>query len=177
MKKPSVTKLLDLLAKPALIEWANRKGLAGIDIGKLRKQRKADGTSLHIQAANASVGKVDAFIDPLHRRSFDRFFATKQIASVECDIETDWFVGRYDVEYFDEDGVRVMADYKSRFKRLYLEHKLQLVAYTMAKPGDMAVIAIPQFVAVPVVIENREPYESILKSLSSIYQAMKVIEA
>lgn len=44
MKKPSVTMLIDLLAKPALIDWANKQGLLGVDIKDLRKKAKSSGT-------------------------------------------------------------------------------------------------------------------------------------
>jgi len=38
MKKPSVTELLRILDKPALLNWANKQGLLGIDISVKRKE-------------------------------------------------------------------------------------------------------------------------------------------
>ena len=52
MKKPSVTQLLDLIAKPALISWANKQGLMGIDTSEKRKKILLNGTSLHSQIEN-----------------------------------------------------------------------------------------------------------------------------
>ena len=170
MKKPSVTMLLDLLAKPALIDWANKQGLLGIDIKEVRRKAKAGGNSIHdqIEAYCKGTGGFEREID---HNCFQHFMQGKVIRSTEQTIETEWFVGRYDAEILVGDELYI-ADYKTSFKgRLYLEHKLQLVAYTMAVPAQMAIVPVPQFHLVPVVIQDRKPYEEMLKALSKIWQA------
>jgi hypothetical protein len=175
MRKPSVTKLLDILAKPALIEWANRKGLEGIDIVEYRAQKMQSGTDLHKEIEMACKGE-GWFSREIDGMNFKRFFAGKKILANEGKIETEWFVGRYDISFVDSDGVEYIADFKRGYKRTYLEHKLQLIAYTMARPAEMAIIPIPQFQMVPIAIQNRKPYENILKNLSAIYYARKELE-
>jgi predicted RecB family nuclease len=169
-KKPSVTELLDLLSKPALISWANKLGLQGIDVKAKRKASLAAGTSIHAQI---EAGCFEREIDSM---SFAAFLQGKEILSTEQDIETDWFVGRYDV-HLSDGGVEYIADYKRGFKgKIYLEHKLQLVAYTMAKPAKMAIVPVPQFHLVPIEIEDRRPYEQMLIHLSHIWNLKKEIE-
>lgn len=175
MKKPSVTQLLDLLAKPALIGWANKQGLAGIDIEVSRKKTLEKGRSIHNQIENFCNGIGD-FHEERDRYRFFEFIKDKKIISVEKEIETEWFVGRYDA-MFEKDGKALIVDYKSGFTgKVYLENKLQLIAYTMAEPAEMAIVGVPQFFISPVIIENRTPYENLLKSLSNIYYAKKEIE-
>lgn len=170
MKKPSVSNLLDLLAKPALIGWANKQGLLGIDVSDRRRASRAAGTSIHAQI---EAGCFDREIDAA---AFCVFMRGKEILSTEQDIETEWFVGRYDV-HLSVDGREYIADYKRGFKgRLYLEHKLQLIAYTMAKPALMAIVPVPQFHLVPVEIPDRKPYEQMLVHLSALWQLKEEIK-
>jgi ATP-dependent exoDNAse (exonuclease V) beta subunit len=114
MKKPSVTQLLDLLAKPALIGWANKQGLAGIDIEISRKKTLEAGTSIHSQIENYCKGEGD-FINDIDRTRFCYFKRDKKLLCVEKEIETEWFIGRYDVK-FEHNGKHVIVDYKSGFK-------------------------------------------------------------
>jgi len=176
MKKPSVTQLIDLLAKPALINWANKQGLLGIDINESRKKAMEAGTSLHSQIENYCNGTGD-FEREIDRDSFNRFMFGKSIVSIEKKIETEWFVGRYDAK------IRVgsdeyIVDYKSGFTgKLYLEYKLQLVAYAMAENAKIAVVPIPQFHLVPVNIRDVKPYEEILIALSKLWHLKMEIDS
>lgn len=175
MKKPSVTQLLDLMAKPALISWANKLGLQGIDIKEKRKKSLAKGSSMHAQIERTCKGE-QGFEREIDAMSFANFLQDKQVISMEQDIETEWFVGRYDAAIIHDDEYYIV-DYKSGFKnRIYLEYKLQLVAYTMAIPASMAIVPIPQFHLVPVEIINREPYEQMLIQLSKLWHLKKEIE-
>ena len=175
MKKPSVTQLLDLLSKPALIGWANKLGLQGVDIKEKRRASLAKGRSLHGQIERVSLG-TGGFDSDTNRTRFDALMANKSIISVEKKIETEWFIGRYDSMILDENGQCWIADYKSGFKgRIYLENKLQLIAYTMAVPADMAIISVPQFQFIPVTVLDRNPYEQMLIKLSEIYRLKKEI--
>lgn len=175
MKKPSVTQLIDQLAKPALIDWANRIGLQGIDIKAERAKSKTKGTSLHEQIEKYCLGTGD-FERELDRQQFCLMMQGKKILAVEKTIETEWFVGRYDAMYLI-DGMSCIVDYKSGFKgRVYLENKLQLVAYAMAEPADIAIVAIPQFHLIPVQLKDHEPYREMLIKLSELWHINKTIE-
>jgi hypothetical protein len=173
MKKPSVTELVDLLAKPALITWANKQGLLGINVGDVRKRTNAIGTSMHAQIEDG------AFDDPLHAQNFTRFAQDKEFLSTEKAIETEWFTGRYDV-LLGYRGERWLCDYKkSRRHRLYFEHKIQLVAYGMAEPAEkFAVIATPDFAFLPLEIdyEQRSKIERVIVCLAQIWTLRREIE-
>jgi hypothetical protein len=170
IKKPSVSQLLELLAKPALIDWANKQGLLGVNLKEKRKKSLAKGTSLHSQIEH---GVFDREIDS---QSYTLFMQDKQIIATEKEIETDWFIGRYDVKLSHE-GKEYIVDYKSGFKgKIYLEHKLQLVAYTMAEPASIAIVPIPQFHLFPIDIPNRTPYEQMLIKLSELWHIKKEID-
>lgn len=175
-KKPSVSELLDLLAKPALISWANKLGLQGVDIKEKRKRSLKNGTSLHQQIEDYHRDGV-ILESEVNQQNLERFMAGKRILSMEREIETDWFIGRYDARV-EADGKEWIVDYKSGFKgRVYLDYKLQLVAYTMAEPASgLAIVPIPQFHFVPVEIEDRRPYEQMLKALSQIWYLKKEID-
>jgi hypothetical protein len=174
VKKPSVTELIDMLAKPALIVWANKQGLAGINVGDLRKRTKAAGTSMHSQIEDG------AFDDPLHAANFTRFAQDKEFIATEKAIETEWFTGRYDV-LLGYRGERWLCDYKkSRRHRLYFEHKLQLVAYGMAEPADkFAIVATPDFVLLELSIDDKQraALEKMIVLLSQMYTLRAEVEA
>ena len=45
--KPSVTNLVDMLDKPALMRWANKIGLEGIKLDEYKSQKKDEGSNIH----------------------------------------------------------------------------------------------------------------------------------
>ena len=101
----------------------------------------------------------------------------KSIIAREKKIETEWFIGKYDAMLSDEDGQVFIIDYKSGFKgKIYLEHKLQLIAYTMAEPASIAIVPIPQFHLIPIEIKNRNKYENMLIQLSKLWFIKQEIE-
>ena len=177
IKKPSVSELLDLLAKPALIGWANKQGLLGIKVAAKRRKLANDGSSLHRQIDDHCNGVVDAFKDENDRIAFERFLEGKEIVSTEQDIETEWFTGRYDAK-FSIDGEKYIIDYKSGSSdKIYLEQKLQLVAYSMVEGvTKFAIVKIPRFGFIPVEIADTKPYEEMLITLSKLWRLKKEIE-
>lgn len=167
-KKPSVTALLDLLNKPALLKWANNIGLQGISLEASRAKSKAQGFSLHKQI-ELFFKEGELLQDDGDQNALDKFLRGKKVISYENSIETDWFVGRYDLELQSKDET-YLCDFKSS-TGVYLETILQLTAYRMARKVDkIAVISIPDFYFKPVEIKDFTPYEEILKSLSNIYR-------
>ena len=54
---PGVTTVLNLLAKPALVPWANRMGLQGIDTSKYVDDKADIGTLAHAMITNKLTGK------------------------------------------------------------------------------------------------------------------------
>lgn len=174
MKKPSVTELLSLLDKPALLGWANRQGLAGIDISRARPNWLAQGLSIHDQIENF-IRKGEPFISSTDQESFKEFISDKEILALECNVETEYFVGRYDIRLKWKDKTYIM-DFKKDKKKIYLEQKLQLVAYGMAEPCDaFAIVSVPTFTVMNIKIKDRKPYEEIIKSLSNIYTQKQLL--
>lgn len=165
MRKPRVTQLLDLLAKPALITWANEQGLKGINIKADRSKSLSAGTSMHSQIESLK------FDDPETEQNHKRFMSDKELIDTEQDIETEWFVGRYDAR-IKWRGLTYLMDYKQSTRpRVYFEHKLQLAAYSMGVEADrFAIVATPAFIPVEVnIVRDMEKYRSILIALSKIY--------
>lgn len=175
MKKPSVTTLIGLLDKPALLSWANKQGLAGIDISQKRKEWLNDGISIHSQIENF-VKNGEPFYNSDHEKSFKNFISDKKILGYEFDIETDWFVGRCDMKLEWNKKV-YLIDFKNKSKGVYFENKLQLVAYGMAEKCDsFSIVSVPEFKMMNFTIKDRTPYEEILKSLSNIYKQKNIID-
>jgi len=179
MKKPSISKLLQLLDKPALLQWANKKGLEGIDISRERQRVMSAGTSIHNQI-QSYIEHKSPFIDKKTQLGFESFIADKEILGCEIDLETDYFIGRYDLKVKHNDSI-ILVDFKSSSKgaskKIYLENKLQLVAYGMAeKCNSFAIVTLPDFSMIPVEIKDRTPYEQIIISLSNIYSQKQIIE-
>ena len=179
MKKPSVTELVKLLDKPALLKWANKQGLAGIDISKKKQEWLDAGSSMHNQI-EGYLRDGTKFISQEDQDRFEVFMSGKKLLSFESQIETEWFTGRYDIE-IDWGGRNYIMDFKKDNKgirSIYFEDKLQLVAYSMARPCDhFAIVSTPSFRVMNFTIENKEPYIEILKALSIIYQQKQLIDA
>ncbi len=173
--KPSITELLNLLNKPALINWANKQGLQGVDIGKQSKIWLKEGNSIHSQI-NKFISNGVPFENKIDEENFVMFSQNKEFLSSEKSIETEWFVGRYDLKMKWNDKV-YLVDFKRNHQAIYLENRLQLVAYSMAEQCDsFAIVSVPEFKVLNFKIENRKPYEDMLKSLSLIYSLKNQIE-
>jgi len=172
MKKPTVSQLLDLLNKPALMKWANKIGLEGTLLEDYYKKSKAKGTSLHLQIEEYLKNKKP-FADIAIQQEFETFLQRYNVVSFEQSIETEWFIGRYDIILRKDNDLNTvyLCDFKSN-TGVYFENKLQLVAYRMALPYEnvkYAVIEIPSFTLKEIEIPDQESYKSILKNLSSIF--------
>lgn len=173
-KKPSVTELTGLLDKPALLNWANKQGLQGIDITESRKKYLKDGSSIHDQIEQYHLNGTP-FLIPENESNYLKFIEGKEIVSVEHKIETQWFTGRVDA-IISIDGITYIIDYKSNQRGVYLENKLQLVGYSMSVKCDkFAIVSVPDFTLIEVDISDRRPYEEILKGLSHIYKYKQLL--
>lgn len=145
------------------MKWANKQGLAGIDISKKRRELMAAGSTIH-NRIESHLKHGDPFPD------FERFMEDRKVISCEESISTEWFTGRLDME-MEWKRLRYIVDFKNSANRVYFENRLQLVGYSMAKPCDaFAIVSVPAFEMMTVHIPDRRPYEEILKALSIIYQ-------
>lgn len=172
--KPSVSKLTALLDKPALLNWANKIGLQGIQLDDYRNKSRAGGTSLHSQIHDY-IKSGTPFKCEETQIACDIFMNGIEVLGMEEEFETDYFTGRLDIRFKYLNDIYI-ADFKSNQARVYFENKLQLVAYRMAKPcNKIAIISIPDFNIIPVLINDFTPYEEILKNLSSIYNLKSLL--
>jgi len=169
-----VTKLLSILDKPALLKWANRIGLEGTTLDEAYKKSKSKGNSYHNQVER--MIKLNKEIeDPELRLNYHLFFDGSEITDCEKNITGEYWRGRYDVK-FKRNGLTYLCDFKSNAKRVYLENKLQLVAYSEIESVDeIGIISLPDFKYYPVKIKDRKPYTGILRALSHIYQCKELI--
>jgi hypothetical protein len=88
MNQPSVTQLLSLLDKPALLKWANKIGLEGISLEEHNRKSKAVGNSMHKQVEDKiRLGKE--IEDETLRKNFDYFFSGSEIIESEKVIENE----------------------------------------------------------------------------------------
>lgn len=164
--KPSVTKLIELLDKPALLKWANKIGLQGIALDDYRSEKKESGTDYHLAVENFLKFGILTDDDLLNSK-MQKFFSDKEVLGVEVGIENEHFQGRYDVKFKYKDFIFV-GDFKSNQKGVYFENKLQLSAYTMCEPAHACIIRMPDFLIHPVTLDER--YQKILINLSNIYR-------
>ena len=170
--KPTVSQLLDLLNKPALLKWSNKIWLEWIKLEDYQKKSKSDWISLHKQIENYIKNEIP-FENAEHQNNFDILFKDLSILTVEENIETDYFIWRLDIRIDWRE--KYICDFKSS-DRIYFENKLQLTAYKMAKPDyKTAVIEIPSFKFKPIELDY-EKYSKILINLSEIWKLKKELE-
>jgi hypothetical protein len=171
--KPTVSNLIDLLDKPALVKWANKIGLEGTRLDDYKSKAKENGTDYHLRVENfLKFGMLSD--DQLFDEAMVRFFKDKVIISVEQKVETDYFVGRYDVKLMWKDFTFV-CDMKSNQKGIYFENKVQLAAYAMVEKCHVAVIKLPEFIFHPITYEV-DLYEQFIIALSNVWQIKQKIQ-
>ena len=137
---PGVTTIVGVLNKPALVPWANRIGLQGIDVKKYVDDKADIGTLAHALIVGELIGeKVDtseysqqqidaaenaclSFYEWQNKHNLHIVDAEKSLVS-----EHHKFGGRFDV-YGLIDSVRELLDFKTG-SGIYEEHYYQLGGY------------------------------------------------
>jgi hypothetical protein len=149
-----VTTVLSVLAKPALIGWANRKGLEGIDTSKFVDEAAAIGTLAHALIAESlggsPVGHDDFTAAQLARarhgvRVFEQWRGGHEleVGLVETQLvsETHKYGGTVDLVAVI-DGVPTLVDIKSS-SGIWDEHVYQVAAYEhLLRENGQAVEAV-----------------------------------
>jgi hypothetical protein len=172
--KPTVTELLNILNKPALMKWANKIGLQGIALDEYYEKSKKAGTSLHKQIEEYLLHGVQ-FENNHVQLAFQQFQQDKVFKEIEANIETEHFRGRLDAKIIYKDNL-YLCDFKSN-DGIYLEQKLQLTAYRMSDRNcKIAIVKIPEFTFREVIITDYKPYEELIIELSKIYYLLKLVK-
>lgn len=170
-KKPSVSELIDLLNKPALLKWANKIGLQGIHIDDYRKRSTSDGTDKH-KFIEDDLKHGIIYQNPC----FQLFKSKYEVVSVEPEIYCEHYCGRADV-LLKRDNKLWLFDFKSS-NRIYFEQKLQLVAYKrVLNPDKIGIVNTDSFMEYIIDISSEEEreYLNILGALTIIYKAKNKI--
>jgi hypothetical protein len=168
LNKPSVTNLIKLLDKPALLNWANKIGLEGIKLSDYRSKVFKQGTNYHKEIEDY-LKTSKQIEDPIFHNSIETFFKGIEVLDIEKEFEHDLFKGRLDIRYRKNNEIYI-SDFKSNQSGIYLENKLQLTAYRMALGcNKVSIISIPNMVNIDVEIEDFQVYEDMLFHLNKLY--------
>jgi hypothetical protein len=137
---PGVTTVLGVLSKPALVAWANRKGLEGIDTSKYRDETAAIGTLAHYLIVCELAGEPPDTSDFTPQQveraqwSLRSFHAWRKRHTVEPTLvekalvsEQHLYGGTIDF-YGTIDGALGLLDFKTS-AGIYAEHRIQVSAY------------------------------------------------
>lgn len=137
---PGVTTILQVLNKPALVKWANKMGLQGIDTSKYKDKMAEIGTIAHYliecdvkgekpildDYAPADIDKAEnsllSFYEWQKNHKLEVIFSEKQLVS-----ETYRYGGTVDC-YAKLDGKYTLIDFKTS-NAIYPEMIIQLSAY------------------------------------------------
>ena len=140
---PSVTTVLGIIAKPALVKWANNLGLQGIDSTKYVDELATIGTLAHDMILSDLRGEkpsdvtqgMDEHTVGMAENCFISYLSWRKGKDVRPVLieesltsEIHRFGGRCDF-YGDVDGVRTLIDFKTG-KGIWPEHFYQLAAYS-----------------------------------------------
>lgn len=168
MKKPSVTELCDLLNKPQLIKWANKIGLQGTEINSYQKSVFKDGNKKHLEIENFLLNG-ELMQDEELQNKISQIFCNAENIIIEQSFENELYKGRVDV-MFNIDGIKYIGDFKRKFKRPYLEHYIQLVAYKMHFMSDkICIIDLEKGIMHDLSKEDYTLYENLIHNLINIY--------
>ncbi len=169
--KPTVSQLIDLLNKPALLKWANKIGLEGIPLDQYRKKYAGDGDNIHKQIENDFKHGITFSI-----ANFQAFKSRYEFVESEPVIEDDLYKGRADV-ILRRNGVKFLFDFKSS-NAIYFEQKLQAIAYKrvldVQKVGIVNTTYFTESIIEVTPAEEIE-YGRIINALVAIWHAKKTL--
>lgn len=138
---PSVTAVLSLLNKPALVRWAWKQGCEGLDYEKVSKESSIVGDIAHAMIENHLDAKpldtsIYSMVDQITAtncfRKFKAFWEREGFTSIAGELPLVSarysYGGCLDRIAMDRNGLRTLLDWKSS-RSLHLEYDMQLSAY------------------------------------------------
>jgi len=159
----AITKLIDLLDKPALLGWANKLGLKGISLDEYTNSVKLEGTNKHNDIEEYL--KNGTYFDGCEKLKYN--LSEYEILGIEESINNGKIIGRIDI-VLKKNGLIYVCDFK-RNKRIYLKTKLQLSTYKeMLNADKICFINTETFEIEEIKIDTIKYYE-IVKRLYQIY--------
>ena len=162
----AVTKLIDLLDKPALVGWANKLGLKGLSLKEYYSQVTTEGNEKHYEIENYFKHGVEFKGCELLKEKLKDY----EVIGVEETIKNDFLIGRIDL-VLKKDGFIYVCDFK-RNKSIYLKTKLQLSTYKeMLKADKICFINSETFDVEELKIDTLK-YYTIVKRLYQINEIL-----
>lgn len=194
---PGVTTVLQVLNKPALIQWAWEMGKQGIDWRKVRDTRAGIGTLVHdmieCELTNQPSPNLDKYsVEDIEialkcKNHFDLWKARQkdfEVIDVELVMASDAhkFGGTCDL-YYKSQGKYILMDFKTS-KACYDEHKIQQCAYKLLlEEQGKQVDEIKLFQlhenktgVVPIKKNLIQAYTDIFLGALEVYKAQKALE-
>lgn len=162
----AVTKLIDLLDKPALVGWANKLGLKGLSLKEYYSQVTTEGNEKHYEIENYFKYGIEFKGCELLKEKLKDY----EVIGVEETIKNDFLIGRIDLVLKKDDFIYV-CDFK-RNKSIYLKTKLQLSTYKeMLKADKICFINSKTFDVEELKIDTLK-YYTIVKRLYQINEIL-----
>lgn len=161
----AVTKLIDLLDKPALVGWANSLGLKGINLKDYYKTTQNEGNKNHNEIELYLKEGVKFKGYELLEHSLKEY----EVLGVEENVNNNFLNGRIDLVLKNKkNNLIYVCDFK-RNKNIYLKTKLQLSCYKhMLEADKIAYINTDSFEIIEININTNKYYE-IVKRLYQIH--------
>lgn len=190
---PSVTTVLGILAKPALLEWAYQCGLDGVDYKQIRDDSAGVGTLAHslivsdlLSKDNSTEGyaEKDVKLAQRCRLSFREWTGGRTFKNilVETPLVSEKFCFGGTPDWFGEiDGVSTLLDFKTS-GAIYPEYFHQVAAYRQLlveaghKVEVIKILRLPKSeveVAEERTLKNLDAHWKIFLACLSIYQLQK----
>lgn len=151
---PGVTTVLGVMNKPALVPWANKLGLQGIEVGKYVDVLAEIGTIAHemilchVKNEKFKTDNIPTDLIDKAENSFLSYLEWEKghkVEPIECEcplVSEKWKFGGCLDFYGRIDGVLTLKDYKSG-KAIWPEHLYQVAAYKeLAIENGMQVDAV-----------------------------------
>lgn len=162
----SVTKLLSLLDKPAILKWANKIGLEGISLDDHRNKTQAKGNKGHDKIERYFKEGIEFEGVELLKKELEGFI----VLGCEIKIDNGFINGRIDLA-LEKNNEIYICDFKSS-KKIYLATKLQLSTYKHIYGGHKICFINLDTFKIEVININTEPYFNIVKRLYQVHELL-----
>jgi len=163
----SVTKIIDLLNKPAIVGWANKIGLKGISLDDYRMKLSKEGIKNHNDIENYLLNGVDFPKKEALIRSISGF----NVLGVEKTVSNGFLIGRVDL-ILSKNNETYIVDFK-RGNSIYLNTKLQLSAYKhMINADKICYLNTHDFVLKVIDIDTNKYYDIVKR----LYQVQELLD-
>lgn len=163
----AVTTLINILDKPALVKWANKIGLEGVNLKDYRKKSTSKGTIKHSDIENYLLNGVKFKGYERLKKTLEPF----EIVGCEVEVKTKELVGRIDL-ILRRDNITYIVDFKTS-KYVYLSTKLQLSSYKHMYNADKIGIISFDHMKLNILNINTQKYYTIVKRLYQINELMR----